>query len=198
MTGVRFSEKMSGTVAPAAEPNSQSVAVLRGAVIIPDLDAFLDDPNHQGLLEGHVCVDALASGWLPAKGHVRLFSMGTRLGERLMIYRMEFELGGARYAMDGTKYVYDDPGFDAWRDVTTLVTSIIRYDPDGQETVAFSGTLRLTFWQGVLLFLTLRGIGEGGFWAKLCAVGCFAQFFLAEWIERFLPLAEKRRRRTTG
>lgn len=192
MTGVRFSEKMSGTVAPVAEPTSRSVAVLRGAVIIPDLDAFLDDPNHKGLLQGHVRVDALASGWLPAEGHVQLFSMGTRLGERLMIYRMELELGGARYAMDGTKYVYDDPGFDAWRDVTTLATSIIRYDPDGKETVAFSGTLRLTLWQGVLLFLTLRGTGGGGFWAKLRAVIRFAQFFLAEWIERFLPLAEKR------
>lgn len=193
MTGVRFSEKMSGTVAPVAEPASKSRAVLRGAVIIPDLDAFLDDPHHQGLLEGHVRVDALASGWLPAKGRVRLFSMGTRLGERLMVYRMEFELGGARYAMDGTKYVFDDPGFDAWRDVTTLVTSIFRYGPDGQETLELSGTLRLTFLQGVLLFLTLRGTGEGGFWAKLRAVMRFAQFFLAEWIERFLPLAARGR-----
>jgi cholesterol oxidase len=191
MTGVRFSEKMSGTVASTAEPASRSRAVLRGTVSIPDLDAFFDDPNHQGLLEGHVRVDAFASGWLPARGHVRLFSMGTRLGERLMVYRMEFELGGARYAMDGTKYVFDDPGFDAWRDVTTLRTSIIRYGQDGQETVELSGTLRLTFLQGVLLFLTLRGTGGGGFFARLRAVMRFAQFFLGEWIERFLPLATR-------
>jgi hypothetical protein len=192
MTGVRFSEKMAGSVASPGGGGPASPAVMRGRVSIADLDAFLDDPDHQGILEGDVRIDALARDWLPARGYVRLFSMGTKLGERLMIYRMEFERDGTRYLMDGTKYVFDDPGFDAWRDVTTLHTSIFRYGPDGQRTEEWKGVLRLTLLQGVLLFLTLRGTGEGGVVARLGAVARFGLFFVGEWVERFLPRAARR------
>jgi hypothetical protein len=191
-TGVRFSERMAGTVAAVDEATTRTRAVMRGTVSIADLDDFFDDPNHAGRLEGSVRIDALSSDWLAATGGVRLFSMGRRPGERLMEYRMEFELDGVRHALAGTKYVFDDPVFDVWRDVTTLHTSVIRYGPDGEGTPVSSGILRLSFLQSVLMFMTLRGTGEGGFFTRLGAAARFSLFFVGEVVERFLPLAQRR------
>lgn len=185
--GVRFAEQMSGRLARPGAPADTTRATMRGTVAIVDLQAFFQDSNHTGLLTGAVRIDALGADWMAAQGHVRLFSMGRVVGERLMEYRMAFERGAQRYTLAGTKYVFDHAGFDVWADVTTLHTTLIRHDADGREINEWIGVLRLSLGQAARLMLTLSGTGSRGWLSRLGLIARFGLFFLCEVAARFLP-----------
>lgn len=54
--------------------------------------------------------------------------------ERLMKYRLEFELNGERWALHGYKRMSLEPGVNAWRDTTSLFITLLGPSSNGEPT----------------------------------------------------------------
>jgi len=131
-------------------------------ITIPDLDAFLRDPEHQAPLTARL--DYAGLGWdLPVKaGRFHLFCR--RGGRARMLYYLPFACSGQRYLLFGQKFIGDRPGLHVWRDLTCLHTQLLRLDGSGQpvgEPLA-KGTLTIGLPAVLRLASTFRTIGATG------------------------------------
>lgn len=153
---VRFTEEMLGHVTfGETDYDRGAIASREGAVPLKfhltieaaDLSAFAADPSHEGVATGYVHCDALG-GLLPVERGVFNLFVNTSPGTKRMLYRLWFADGvGHPLTLAGFKRVHDDPGFDLWRDTTTLFTRVLQGHVDaaqeaGAEVVA-SGVLRI-------------------------------------------------------
>lgn len=166
MSGLTFRETMSGPVAlgatdpeaGAADPNAKTLAI-HCEISIDDIDRFVADREHTGSITGSVEYEPFG-GTLPvSSGTFNLFSPGGP-SERLMQYRLAFEHEGRPYFLDGAKHVHDDPGFDVWKDTTTLHT-VLHEGSDATGPVAGAGILSLGVEALARMMSTMRPT-EGG------------------------------------
>ena len=166
MSGLTFRETMSGPVAlgatdpeaGAADPNASTLAI-HCEISIDDIDRFVADREHTGSITGSVEYEPFG-GTLPVtKGIFNLFSPGGP-NERLMQYRLAFEHDGKPYFLDGAKHVHDDPGFDVWKDTTTLRT-VLHEGTDENGPVAGAGILSLGVEALTRMMTTMRPTGGG-------------------------------------
>jgi hypothetical protein len=93
------------------------------------------------------------------RGIFNLFSPGGP-NERLMQYRLAFEHDGKPYFLDGAKHVHDDPGFDVWKDTTTLHT-VLHEGSDASGPVAGAGILSLGVEALARMMSTMRPVDGG-------------------------------------
>lgn len=166
--GLTFSETMHGPVALGAsdpEQGAQSVDAADLAVHckieIDDIDRFVSDPEHTGSIEGTVAYGPFGGELPVARGIFNLFSPGDRAGEKIMEYRLAFEHDGRPYFLAGRKHVHDDPGFDIWKDTTTLYT-VVHEGADESGPVAAAGVLGLGVEALTKMMSTMRPTGDGG------------------------------------
>ena len=150
--GFRFIETMRGHWTPGeTDPGagadrgrqSNSTLAVRLSIAIEDMDAFLDDPDRTAAATGTVDCPALGGRLEIGNG---TFNVLIRSGPaaRQMRYVLPFHGGdGEPYTIVGVKKISDDPGFDAWRDTTTLFTTIYRSDLQNGPIVG-SGVLHLS------------------------------------------------------
>lgn len=166
MSGLTFKETMSGPVAlgasdpeaGAADPSAAKLAV-HCEIAIDDIDRFVDDRDHTGSITGSVEYEPFG-GTLPVtSGIFNLFSPGEP-NERLMQYRLAFEHDGKPYFLDGRKHVHDDPGFDVWKDTTTLYT-VLHEGSDDSGPVVGAGILGLGVEALTRMMSTMRSTGDG-------------------------------------
>jgi choline dehydrogenase-like flavoprotein len=166
MSGLTFSETMSGPVAlgasdpeaGAADPNAKTLAI-HCEISIDDVDRFVADRDHTGSITGSVEYEPFG-GTLPvSRGIFNLFSPGGP-NERLMQYRLAFERDGKPYFLDGAKHVHDDPGFDVWKDTTTLHT-VLHDGSDASGPVVGAGMLSLGIEALARMMSTMRPVGGG-------------------------------------
>jgi cholesterol oxidase len=176
--GLTFHETMSGPVAlgatdpatGAADPAAANLAI-HCEITIDDIDRFVSDPEHTGSIAGTVDY-ALFGDELPVThGIFNLFSPGEPT-EKIMGYRLAFENAGAAYFLAGRKHVHDDPGFDVWKDTTTLYT--VLHEGSGENgPVAGAGVLSLGVEALARMMSTMRPHGGG-----LDPIGKFSRLFL--------------------
>ena len=166
MSGLTFKETMSGPVAlgasdpeaGAADRSAPTLAV-HCEIAIDDIDRFVDDRDHTGSITGSVEYEPFG-GTLPVtSGIFNLFSPGEP-NERLMQYRLAFEHDGKPYFLDGRKHVHDDPGFDVWKDTTTLYT-VLHAGSDASGPVVGAGILGLGVEALTRMMSTMRSTGDG-------------------------------------
>ena len=141
-SGLRFRETMAGYMSPAGSFRAGyrwgkvagGEVRFTAAIAIPDLDAFLQDPEHPAALTARLDYDGL--GWdLPVKaGRFHLFCR--RNGRTRMLYYLPFTCSGQRYLLFGQKFVGDRPGLHVWRDLTSLHTQLLRLDESDQGRVS--------------------------------------------------------------
>ena len=147
--GLTFHETMSGPVALGAidpESGAASTAAAELAIhceiTIDDIDLFVADKEHTGTIAGSVDYAPFAQGLAVTSGTFNLFSPGASPEERIMAYRLGFEHDGKAYFLAGRKHVRDDPGFDIWKDTTTLY-SVLYEGPDEAGPTVGAGILSL-------------------------------------------------------
>jgi cholesterol oxidase len=134
---VSFTEEMKGFVAFGERDfdlgyrsgrESRTALMFHLTITAEDIDEFIENREHEAVAEGWVQCDALG-GKLPVKrGAFNLFvdREGDRPSKR-MLYRLYFsDAAGHPLTLTGYKVVEDDPGFDLWRDTTTLFTRVLR------------------------------------------------------------------------
>jgi cholesterol oxidase len=114
-----------------------------------DVERFIRDPEHEANVEGWVGMPALG-GRLPVEGgHFNLFVDRAAGGtHKRMHYRLFFR-DAAQHPLTlvGFKEVRDEPGFDVWRDTSTLYTRLLggHVTPEQQPDapVVATGVLRI-------------------------------------------------------
>ncbi len=203
MSDVEFTEEMKGWVSfgetdfrRGAEQGEHDGTFLMFHLTItaPDVERFVRDPMHEGSAVGWVECEALG-GRLPVeKGIFNLFVDSADPGRTNMRYRLFFADGeGKPLTLTGFKDVKDDPGFDVWKDTSTLYTRVLRGhvatgDDDGAEIVA-SGiiTIYLVDFAKQLTTFRVHG-GEPG--ERVAALGAFGKLFMGKLWELYKDKAE--------
>lgn len=177
---VDFTEEMHGTLAgPALAAGRGENFRVHLTIDSGKLDDFLGKPDHLGGAKGYVDAPGLG-GRLPIdKGEFRLFRTNPGSGVVEMRYDLWFkDKQGQSYLMRGTKFVHDDPGFDVWKDTTTLHTKLYKGD-SVDAPVAAEGTLRLNAADLAKQLTTFRAHG-GDVFDKAKALGGFFGFFIGK------------------
>jgi cholesterol oxidase len=194
--GLTFHETMAGPLAlgatepesGAADPAAADLAI-HCEITIDDIDRFVSDPEHTGSIAGSVDYPPFGHGLPVTGGTFNLFSPGAAPGETIMGYRLAFEHGGKAYFLAGRKHVRDGPGFDIWKDTTTLY-SVLHEGPDENGPVAGAGILSLGVEALARMVSTMRPT-DGGFEPMVK----FGRLFLGSLWETYG--ADKLQRRAT-
>ncbi len=196
--GICFSETMAGGVSlgetdclqgeELARDNGNTL-VMNARVTIDDLDRFIEDPDHTGLLDGTIDYPLFDKGIPGYNGIFNLFSPSDDPQTKLMVYELVFDFGGQPYYLAGHKEVRDDPGFDLWSDTTTLYTRI-HSGKDKRGEVVGAGLLSLGVGDLMRLLSTLEVLHVRDRGRKLEVLGRFGRFFMGELWDSYAGLAK--------
>ena len=181
--GVTFTERMAGWAAPSGDGDAVA-GERRGraegsplefvlTVSIDDLEGLLRDPATPGRLSGTVTAPVLSPQRLRVAGGTFCLMQEdpTHVDTWHMRYSMRLVAeDGEEFGFEGTKYLHDRSGFDAWSDTTTLYVTITR--GHGSDVVA-AGVMRLTAADFARQLGTMRVSGVDGALAQ------------ARWLARF-------------
>jgi hypothetical protein len=170
--GLRFSEVMTGMITMGiTDPvkgyqNDAAIAMqLRATVTLPNLPAFLKDPNHQGQWRAAGSIPVLGGDLIgTGDGDFGLFRRAIRDGKgvREMVYDTRFSLGGQQYRMRGRKYVEPSPPWRLWPATTTLHVELFTTGGGGTGAPVAAGILRITLWGFIRQLLSMKVLGN--FW----------------------------------
>lgn len=194
---VRFRETMEGGFALGATDPREGAALgsaqgtrlaLHGVVTVRDFDRFLADPDHNGELVGRIDFDPLGTGLLGGQGVFRLFSPGGDARTKLMVYELPFRWGSVDYYLAGRKQVRDDPGPDAWKDLTTLFTTLHR-GPDATAPIVGAGILTLGVIELKRMVASMTTLDTAGAAEHARLLARFGAFFGKEAFGTYAPLA---------
>ena len=148
-------------------------------IISDDLNRMLEDENHRARMVGNVVAPALSATPLTVtEGEFNLFvSDPDRENARRMRYRMKLTSEeGRAYYFDGSKEIHDDPGFDVWKDTTTLFITV--HDGDGLDSpVVGKGILKIEIDDFRRQMTTLQVTNADGLRQSLQAKARFGRFF---------------------
>ena len=134
---LEFTEKMRGFITFGEDDydkgfrlgkRSETKCMFHVTVHMEDIVRFMEDPDHQGAITGHVQCDALGGKLPVSQGWFNLLVDADEDGKerKLMKYRLLIEDGnGHPITLNGFKEVCNDRGFDVWDDTTTLFTHIL-------------------------------------------------------------------------
>src|SRR5882672_5392571 len=135
-TKLEFTEEMKGYVTPGESDYDRGFQTGRErgdslmvhlTIKIDDVNLFVADPRHEAAAEGYLRRPALGGDLPVERGVFNLFVDETDSTSKRMLYRLFLRgAAGESLTMTGFKEVKDDPGFDVWRDNTTLFTRILR------------------------------------------------------------------------
>ncbi|MGF1611525.1 MAG: hypothetical protein ACFCUQ_19135 [Kiloniellales bacterium] len=193
--GITFKETMAGPfMLGIQEPEAGAVAgkeagqslAMHAAVTIDDLDGFVADPQHLGGLAGTIDFAPLGRAIPASRGVFNLFSPTDDPAMRHMVYELSFTQAGTTYYLAGHKRVRNDPGFDLWRDTTTLFTTL-HEGQDKSAPVVGAGVLSLGLDELMKLIASLRVTGTDDAIDKTAAITKFGRFFMGELWERYAP-----------
>ncbi len=145
-TKLWFTEEMKGFIAfgdsdydrAAKQGRQDGTALMFHLTITVDgVHRFATRPQHLAGCEGYIECAALG-GRLPVdQGEFNLFVDEKDPAEKRMLYRLFFQDGEGRpLTLSGKKVIRDDPGFDVWKDTTTLFVRILQGHVSAEEEAA--------------------------------------------------------------
>jgi cholesterol oxidase len=153
-----------------------------------DVDRFVSEPAHEGSAVGYVESDVLGGRLDVERGWFNLFVSDAGPDRRRMLYRLFFRGGGGNpLTLVGFKDVHDDPGFDVWRDTSTLYVHILdgHVDPpdDDGATVLGAGIITIHLTDFMRQLTTFRATGD----RKAASLEAFGRLFLGELWDVYGP-----------
>jgi cholesterol oxidase len=165
---LRFTEALSGYMAAAEDHHAGYRAGraagarvrYRATARIDDIESFLCDPLHGADMTGVVDAAGLGRGMPIEEGRIELFCR--REDRKIIAYHLPFRQGGRRYLLRGEKYIQDDPGFDVWKDMTTLYAELLDLSSGPGEQPIAVGILRIGPLSALRMLFTFRGSGVRG------------------------------------
>jgi len=195
--GVTFRETMKGAFAlgptdpqagKAAGKSAGTELAMHATVTVRDIDRFIADPEHLGGLVGTIDFAPFGTAIPTGEGVFNLFSPAEDPATKLMVYELPFTHEGVSYYLAGKKIVKDDPGFDLWKDTTTLFTQLHR-GTDKTGPVVGAGVLTLGVVELAKMVSGMHAIDADSVGAKAEALAKFGKFFAGELWEQYAHLA---------
>jgi cholesterol oxidase len=169
---LRFTEALSGHMAAAEDYDAGYRAGraagasvrYRATARIDDLDSFLRDPQHAAEMTGVVDVAGLGRAMPIEEGRIEMFCRREGLpagqaGRKVIAYHLPFRQGERRYLLQGEKYIQNDPGFDVWKDMTTLHAELVDLSSAPEGPPMAVGILRIGPLGALRMLFTFRGAG---------------------------------------
>ena len=149
--GIIFKELMSGGFAlgetdpeTGADKGKSNGLSMHGTVTIDDIDSFVNDSNHKGVLDVIMDWAPFGMGIAAPGGVFNLFSPSGDPTLKLMVYEWPVMHAGRQYYFAGQKNVREHPIFDLWKDTTTLYTKLYE-GTDKTGPVVGAGIISLSF-----------------------------------------------------
>ena len=186
--GITFRETMSGGFALGeTDPqtgerkgkDADTVLSMHSTIDIRDLNRFIADPDHTASMTGHINFAPFGENITAKSGVFNLFFPSDSPNLKFMIYELAFEHEGQDYYLVGNKEVRDDPGFDLWKDTTTLYTQLHK-GADKTGPVVGAGILSLGPVELMRLVSTMRATNAKSIREQTEAVLEFGRFFMGE------------------
>lgn len=189
-TSLSFTEEMKGFVALDVGDSEEGAALgaqLRQrlmchlTITADDIDRFVADADHQGCAQGYIECDLLGGRLPVSDGWFNLFVSDGDPSRRRMVYRLHFaDAAGNPLTLVGHKDVHDDPGFDLWRDTSTLYLLILSGHvlpgDDGPATVVAAGIITIHIPDFLEQLGSFRTQGP----RAAHAIGAFGRLFLGQ------------------
>nr|MBI1228635.1 FAD-binding protein [Cytophagales bacterium] len=152
-----------------------------------DIDAFVADEKHQARMIGTMLAPALSAFPMTAlNGVFNLFVDNPtapdrkKMGYTAKLYSQE----GRQFFFEGFKDIFNDKGFDVWKDTTTLFISV--YDgADATGTLLGKGKLVIRIADFMRQLRTIKAIHASDKGDGLRAVSAFGKFFGGNVFETF-------------
>lgn len=195
--GLGFRETMEGPFAlDQSDPDAGAAAgkkagtrlALHGQIAIDDLDRFIADPDHKGVLSGSIEFAPLGGAMAFSNGVFNLFSPAAERNTKYMIYEGGFVANAVEYYFAGRKIVRDDRGFDLWKDTTTLFSRLHR-GRDATGPVVGAGIIGIDFVALAKMLSTVTALNAPNPAEAAKAVARFGQFFAAEIYDTYARLS---------
>jgi hypothetical protein len=185
--GLRFSEVMTGMITVGVtDPvdgyhNDAAIAMrLHATVTLPNLPAFIKDPNHKGQWRAAGSIPVLGGDVIGVgDGDFGLFRRAIRAGKgvRELVYDTAISVGDQHYTLRGRKYVQPAPPWRLWPATTTLYVQLFAAAGESRDPVA-AGVLRLTPASLLRQLVTMRVIGDFGLFERCVQKLSFYRFFV--------------------
>ncbi len=194
---VSFRESLSGRLALGHHPDHDfaggeaagGLARVALEITVPDLDAFVADPDHPAVASGTIAIEGLtaAGGATVRAGVLNVFSPGEAPDERHFRYALPFSGGdGDDYVLEGRKDITRARGWDPWRAMTTLYAVVRRGGgPDG--AVVATGILRFHATGIPEMVRSLEATGVDGALAKAAAAERLGRVLLGSLWDVYVP-----------
>jgi hypothetical protein len=193
--GLRFSEVMTGMITVGiTDPvkgydNDAAVAMrLHATVTLPNLPGFIKDPNHTGEWRAAGSIPVLGGDLIGSgNGDFALFRRAIRNGKgvREMVYDTDFSVDGKRFKMRGRKVVEPSPPWRVWPATTTLYVELFASGAATGEPIA-AGALRITLRGFIRQLLTMRVVGDFGWFDRCTQKLAFYRFFATSLMNTYL------------
>jgi hypothetical protein len=193
--GLRFSEVMTGMITMGIKDpvegyqNDAAIAMrLHATVTLPNLPGFIKDPNHTGEWRALGSIPVLGGDLIGrGNGDFGLFRRAIRneKGVREMVYDTEFSVDGKRYKMRGRKVVEPSPPWRVWPATTTLYVQLFAAGTGTGQPVA-AGALRITLLGFIRQLMTMRVIGDFGFFDRCIQKLSFYRFFVTSLVNTYI------------
>lgn len=186
--GVSFTEQMKGFVALGTDDPRVGFDRGRAAgdrlmfeltITVEDVDRFVREALHEGTAVGYLESDLLGGRFDVERGWFNLFVEQDDPTSRQMLYRLWFSgPGGNPMTFTGVKHVHDDPGFDLWRDTSTLYVSILEghVAPGDEERAVAAGIITIHLPDFARQLTTFRSRGP----RKVHGLEAFGRLFLGQ------------------
>jgi cholesterol oxidase len=194
--GITFKELMSGGFAmgetdpeTGAAKGKTDVLSMYGTVTIDDVNAFIGEANHPGVLDVVMDWGPFGTG-IPAPGGVfNLFSPSRDPKLKLMVYEWPVVKDGKHYYFAGQKNVQEHPVFDLWKDTTTLYTHLYE-GTDKTGPVVGAGIISLSVQELAKMTTTFKPLNSPSAEVGLAAIAEFGKFFMGQLWETYIKRAD--------
>jgi hypothetical protein len=193
--GLRFGEVMTGLITMGStDPvegyhNEAAVAFrLNATVTLPNLPAFLKDPNHRGRWHASGSIPVLGGDVdSTGDGDFALFRRAIRAekGVREMVYDSPISVGGRLYLMRGRKFIEPSPPWRGWPATTTLFVQLFPLNGGTGQPIA-AGVLRLKLSAFIRQLLSMRITGVFGVFDRCRHRLSFYSFFVSSLVNTYI------------
>jgi hypothetical protein len=193
--GIIFEETLSGWVGFGETDfmegklrgrRENSILRFDARVKIPNLQQFINDPDHLAHLEGAVTCSALGGSFPMRHGVFSLFSINPKTGLIQMTYAFRFTTSEANYYVLGRKNIKHHSGrIDVFRDMTTLYTKVYQGEDDTGAVLA-AGVIYFKFLNFVPLMIHMKVPGAHSFLETLSGKKAFAEFSIGVLKKEYL------------
>jgi predicted acylesterase/phospholipase RssA len=186
--GVMFSETLTGPFALGATDPVEGAArgrtdgttlALRANADVDDVERFVLDPDHTASLTGDVSFPAFGDRLPCVDGLFNLFAPSDEPDAKMVVYELGFEHGGRSYRVAGRAHLRDDPGADAWGDITTIPATLHEGD-DASGPVAGAGVLRLDVGDVARLVSSIHATNTDSVAERAATVARFGSWYLGQ------------------